>query len=478
MAEAVPIVLPKEGVSDDSYLLLECRKQDGQQVEANEVIALCESSKATIEITAPCRGFIRFQYRAGQEVPVGGALAFVAASAEASLVPTATAAPAPAAAAVKRPGPELAGPVAASMGERVRFTPLARKMMEEYSVAPGEFNRPGLVKSSDVLDRVETPVAKAATRFSRAALELIGKQGLSQSLFDRAGLVTREDVARLVSGAAAATGGNASIAPPPTEEKTERIPVARAKRSEIQALKEGMEGSLASAITVLVSGEGYFDPRTGAAHPLLLAIVVYESARLLRSYPDFNAFYSDGYVSRHVEVNVGVAFEIDQGLKVPVIGNADHLSIDEIRTRLDECIGKYLEGKLDMADLTGGTFTVTDLSNDGVFSFFPLISRQQSSILGIGGAQDFSDRSRMFPLTLTFDHRASTGRQASRFLSELKQRLESFAAPLQEGRSLLRPRQCRQCKREESELRERQYLLVAIQDGRADYLCTTCAKGW
>jgi pyruvate/2-oxoglutarate dehydrogenase complex dihydrolipoamide acyltransferase (E2) component len=259
----------------------------------------------------------------------------------------------------------------------------------------------------------------------------------------------------------------------------EPVPLTKAKRNEIRALAEGQDGALASVITTLVSAEGFFDAGSGAASPQLLPIVVYEASRLLEAYPDLNAYF-DAEASawaRYAKVNVGVAFEIDQGLKVPVLKAPNRSSIADLRSSLDDLIVKYLENRLAPEDVGGATFTVTDLSADGAFTFVPLISRGQCSILGIGGAASQGGVTRVFPLSLAFDHRVSTGRRAARFLAELKGRLESYAGPLSAGQAG-RHRRCRQCKRGEADLRERQFLLLASREGKVDYLCTTCARGF
>lgn len=516
MAEATPVMVPKEGVSDDSYLLQELVKADGQAVQAGEVLVRCESSKATVEINAPCAGFVHYRYRAGQEIPVGGVLALVTATAEApaglaaASPPSMPAASAPSGASAAkapppkplngvRPGAAPAIPSDAD-GARRKVTPLARNMIRAHALAGDHFEDLEVVRGSDVRARLgESERPPTSTRFSQAAQALARERGVDIAQFPNAGLVTRAHILRMLEGpeaseaveaapetraAAIAPSAPAKAAPAPKsgfepQAEFEIEPLTKAKRNEIRALSEGQEGALASVLTAMASAEGFFDAATGAASPKLLPIVVYEASRLLEAYPDLNGFFDEasGGFARYREVNVGVAFEIDQGLKVPVLKAPNRSGIDALRASLDDLIGKYLENRLGTQDLTGATFTVTDLSNDGVFTFVPLISRGQCAILGIGGAQALSDVTRAFPLSLAFDHRVSTGRRAARFLADLKARLESYADALSGGQAGPE-RRCRQCKRAERELRDRQYLLMASRAGRVDYLCTTCAKGF
>jgi hypothetical protein len=258
------------------------------------------------------------------------------------------------------------------------------------------------------------------------------------------------------------------------------VPLSKAKKNEILFLHEGQRDALPSAISVLVSGRGFFEPAALTASPSLLPILVYETARLLARYPEFNGCYEEEGLIQWSEINVGVAFEIDAGLKVPIIKGADALGVDKIRETIEGHILKYLDKSLGIEDLSGGTFTITDLSNEKVFSFLPLINRRQSAILGMGGCQAFSETISSFPLTLTFDHRVSTGRRASLFLRELKERLEAYGSVLPGGATAGMPAEtsCFQCRREEAELQDGQYLLVVRARGKAEHLCSTCLEGW
>ena len=142
----------------------------------------------------------------------------------------------------------------------------------------------------------------------------------------------------------------------------------------------------------------------------MTAIIVFEAARLLRKYPNFNAFYAAGDAHYYEDVNIGFAVDAGRGLKVPVIHHADRKGIIEITTEMRERVVAYLEDELPVKALTLCTFTVTDLSGEGVATFHPLINQGQSAILGIC-AEVFAPGSRegTFNLVLSFDHQLSEG---------------------------------------------------------------------
>jgi pyruvate/2-oxoglutarate dehydrogenase complex dihydrolipoamide acyltransferase (E2) component len=199
---------------------------------------------------------------------------------------------------------------------------------------------------------------------------------------------------------------------------------------------------------------------------------------LLRKYPVFNAFYDDGKVQYYEAVNIGIAMDAERGLKVPVLTNADHRSIAEIRMEVENFVLSYLDDTLPVQALADGTFTVTDLSGEDVHSFVPLINQGQAAILGIG-AEYFQPGhvDGFFNLMLAFDHRLTEGRTAAAFLKDLRDRLSSYERALR--RSDEEP-QCTRCLRTRSELAELNVpLLLGIQQaGETAPICGNCILGW
>src|SRR2546427_4503426 len=136
------------------------------------------------------------------------------------------------------------------------------------------------------------------------------------------------------------------------------------------------------------------------------------------------------------EINIGFAVDAGHGLKVPVIHQADTKSLQDIASEMQECLLNYLENTLRVESLVGGTFTITDLSSEGVFTFSPLINQGQSAILGVGG-EFFLPHSPegLFNLILSFDHQLAEGRQATQFLQDLAYRLQAYSTLLQSDMS-------------------------------------------
>jgi pyruvate dehydrogenase E2 component (dihydrolipoamide acetyltransferase) len=162
------------------------------------------------------------------------------------------------------------------------------------------------------------------------------------------------------------------------------------------------------------------------------AILTRVVAAALRRFPRVNASFEDGGLRLHPQVNVGVAVGAQGGLVVPVIKDADQKSLAQIAVELKAFQAKAREMKFAIDDLSGGTFTISNLGMYGVDVFNAIINPPQSAILAVGriiktpvGMPDDSLALRpMMTLSLSVDHRALDGMQAAQFLAEIKRLLE------------------------------------------------------
>ena len=138
----------------------------------------------------------------------------------------------------------------------------------------------------------------------------------------------------------------------------------------------------------------------------------------------------------------------------------------------------YVEDTLATADVAGGTFTITDLSGDGISFFQPLISQGQSAILGIGS--DRTAKEEAFFLTLAFNHRLTEGRAAARFLAELRERLEAHSNVESESAVLAAASVksfCVLCQRDSAQLAGIKAILLK-SEMPAGFVCSLCVAGW
>lgn len=183
-------------------------------------------------------------------------------------------------------------------------------------------------------------------------------------------------------------------------------------------------------ITVEVAMEAATARRTPGV--TLTDIILSDVAATLKEQPHVNAHYRDDAIVEYDEVNVGLAVAAERGLTVPVIFRTDTLSLPQIAERRREVVAKVRDGRIAIADVVNGTFTVSNLGMFDVARFTAILNPPQVAILAVGSTsrryvwndgepvwRDVAD------LTLTCDHRALDGAQAAAFMAALKKRLEA-----------------------------------------------------
>ena len=164
-----------------------------------------------------------------------------------------------------------------------------------------------------------------------------------------------------------------------------------------------------------------------------LDMLIAAAAHSLRNHPSFNVSIEENKIHYKANVNVGFAMDLEgKGLIVPVIQNSDVMCLNEIALQRQNLIDKIRNGIVSIDEVTGGTFTITNLGSYGIDAFTPIINPPEAAILGVGRIikkpvvvnDEILIRSRMV-LSLTYDHRLNDGGPAARFLAEIANRLEN-----------------------------------------------------
>jgi len=161
-------------------------------------------------------------------------------------------------------------------------------------------------------------------------------------------------------------------------------------------------------------------------------ILVKAVAKASEEHPSLNSTLEREQIKIYEDINIGVAVATEKGLVVPVIRDANKKSLTQIASALKELVVRAREGKLAKEDLTGGTFTITNLGMYGVEVFIPIINPPEAAILGVGKVTEkpviVNNQIKVKPvmyLSLSFDHRIIDGAPAAKFLQKVKQILES-----------------------------------------------------
>jgi 2-oxoglutarate dehydrogenase E2 component (dihydrolipoamide succinyltransferase) len=360
MGKRIAVPVPQMNPNDEQAVLLQWHVARGAQVAAGQRLATMETSKAAFDVDAPSPGFVFFDAEPRSLIRVGARLAWICEE----NVP---------------PPPD-----------------------EEAPVPAGE------------------PVAAGEQRFTRKALQLMRRHGLDAAAFGTGSeRVEVADVERLLRGQAA--GATAAPAAAQDADPLEQSPT---KLQEIQALTDVQRHVVPSLVALSIAGAELDDAlrRVAAIHgPVsLLEVAIHEAARLLPEYPELNGYHDGERAWSYRSVSIGFAMNLGRSLRVPVVRDAGRLSVLETARAVRSLSLAYMRDELQVSDLTGGTFTVTDLSMHGAEFFVPVVNRRQAAILGLC-AEHAGDRRRN--LVLAFDHRMADGMRGAAFLAALRDRL-------------------------------------------------------
>ena len=275
------------------------------------------------------------------------------------------------------------------------------------------FERRALAK--EIMEKREASLHEGEAIFSQAALALMEELKINKEVFKGRDFVGTEDVKSL------------QRQPNPVPENADVAfqKITPFKKREIEYLSDVQSSNLSNVVSILID----ITPSLAAVRQAskffkysLFPIIASKLPALLKEYPEFNAFYKEGTVGFYKNTILGFAINLGEGLRVLRLPDTQEKSIAEIEMMILELIKQYVAKKLTIKDMAGVTFTITDLSNDGIHFFVPLIPKGQSAILGVCAIDEKLGR---VILSLSFDHRITDGKKASEFLRKLKTRIEA-----------------------------------------------------
>lgn len=492
---SINVFAPRENVNDEVVTIVEFYAADGDFVARDARLLLLETSKSTFEVYAPEAGHVKYLVEVQADVPIEQPLCVICETAELAL-----------AAVVVANGTAPKSPIDCSEGKPSAVCPgitspvpvLPASMSMPLSGGNGNAVRQlaneHVVITTSQPELLITAPTPSGQRASLEALSLLKKFGLNITDFPHLGMIRARDVLAHVGPAKPESVQNASETSLPKtidlavpEVPRSRKKLSRSKRTEIARLVSAST-SITSQVSVLVPSRGLATKLAADAATAgqISSRLILEVSRLLKQFPDLNGYYESDHVVHYDEVNVGYAMDIGQGLKVPIFFDADRASLEEIHRRKQDLILKYLDGALMGADLDRGTFTITDLSGYGAWTFNPLVNAHQAAILGVGAEIPLKDGQFVYSLILAFDHRLTEGLAATHFLNELSKRMIAHESVMERqlGYSLGiagPPGEpfCRDCRRTLSELKaiQARLLRTVVDEGQDRIVCTICADG-
>jgi len=420
--------MPALGMAQETGTLIQWLKAPGDQVTKGEPLMEIETDKATVEIEAPASGILAgVTAQVGDVVPVGRRIALILAPGEA-----------------ESPLPAQPAPVPTSESEstlaHVTATPVAARLAAEHNLDITQIKpQGGQVRKEDVLAFLKDETQLSAFSFqpsrvlaSPKARRLAQERGLDLKALSGSGpegAILAADILRAERSASVVEAHMAGTIP---VTKMWRVMVDRLSQawatiphfylirevnaSRLVAWREKIQTNSTEKIT-------YTD------------LLVKLTAAALRRFPRLNASWQKEDIVLNPDINIGLAVAVEDGLVVPVIQHADELSLTQIAARRSELVARAQAGKFSLDDLSGGTFTISNLGMYGVDAFNAIVNPPQAAILAVSRIADrvvpVNGQPAVQPmvtLSLSCDHRVVDGARGAQFLQTLADLVEE---PLQ-----------------------------------------------
>nr|MBC7245958.1 2-oxo acid dehydrogenase subunit E2 [Chloroflexota bacterium] len=383
---ATPVIMPKTGMTQETGTIVQWFYKEGDHVEKGEPLLEVMTDKVNLQVEAPASGVLKgIKAFPNDVVPVTQVIAYITEPGEEIVAERAAVAPsAEVVAEVERHEPVVESKAKATPGvpEKIKATPVARRLAREHGIdlakiagkGPG-----GAITKADVLQAAERPAAPVPLPVREAkAIPLVGRR---------------------------------------------RIIAERMQQSAREAPH--------IALSIEVDMSAAEKARYGASYTALLVHVV---ARVLRKHPLLNSTLQGDQIVLLDDINIGVAVATDEGLIVPVVKNADTKLLADIDAEINELTRRARAGKLTLDDVTGGTFTISNLGMFGIPYFRAIINPPEAAILAVGAIvkrpvviDDGIHIRPIMTLTVSADHRILDGVAVANFLQELKVTLERLA---------------------------------------------------
>jgi pyruvate dehydrogenase E2 component (dihydrolipoamide acetyltransferase) len=427
---AIKIIMPKLGMAMTEGIVAKWNKRDGDWVNKDEEIAVVMSKKITYKLKAPESGVLRIIVREKETRPINSVLAFI--TAEGEPVPAVEdVAPAAAAAAVTTAVPAPAAPLPAKPGF-VLASPAARRLAKEKDIDLAQVKGAGpdgMVTEADVTRFIEEIAQAAEVLATPTARKLAEQRGLKLAEILGTGIggrITEQDVLDFE----AETKAPSAAAP-----ATRITPFAGMRQAIAEHMVESLHNmaQLTMMMEVDVTDLVRLRDQVKADFDVTYTdLAVKAVAKTLKLHPMLNATLIGDEVHQIESIHIGVAVALQDGLIVPVVRDADKLTVQEIAREIRRLAQGAREDTLTVDEVMGSTFTITNLGAYGIDGFTPIINSPEAAILGVGRIvervvvhDDQIARRKMMALSLTIDHRLIDGATGAEFMRSLKEMIEN-----------------------------------------------------
>jgi pyruvate dehydrogenase E2 component (dihydrolipoamide acetyltransferase) len=442
---ATKVIMPKQGLQMTEGTIIKWLKQEGEPVESGQPLFEMETDKLTITIDAAASGtLLKIVKGAGEVVPITEMIAVIGEPGEdfSGLLtegPTVQTQEATATGTTGASNASTAGTaiVAKAAGEKILITPRAKALAQrnklDYAKVSGS-GPDGLVIERDVrayrepipvpaeIGRKITPVAVQLANQNHVDLAAVAGSGVH-------GKIMKADVEAAIAARASKNADRTRKDTIISFTGMRKVIATRMKQS-LQEMAQANHRMKVDMTELVRFREKLKEAEVKVSFTDIFVKVV---SRALLDFPMANASLTESGIVVRNYVNMGVAVAVANGLIVPVIKDADLMTLQEIATAAAELIAKAKNGQLQPDDYTGGTFTITNLGMFDIDEFTAIINSPESAILAIGKinqtpvvAADGAVVVRpIMTLSLTYDHRVIDGAPAAQFLQRIKQIMQN-----------------------------------------------------
>lgn len=401
------VIVPQRGLSEESCIIQEWKKKEGERVEKGEILCLIETNKAVFELESPASGILlKILHKEGEEVPVMDTIALIG-----------------------------------ETGEEYNHLLGEKKKEKEESIQVEKVNQ-GI--GQDQLPEKSENESGIQVKISPRAYKLALNKNLDISTIQGSGpqgRIIERDIREVINKREyeTKTAAEKRVKAKPYQE----IPIKGIRKIIAERMLFSLQNSAQLTLhssfsakrlleyrnTLKESKEKSSYPDININHLIMFGII-----KALKDNPALNSHFQEAKIIQFKEIHLGFAVDTAEGLVVPVIHQAEQYSLLQLVKKMQQLIRQCVDRDIQPEDLEGGTFTVTNLGNLGVEYFTPVLNSPQIGIIGIGCPQlkpimktNTIEFSPYIGLSLTFDHRAIDGAPAARFLQQVIKVLENFS---------------------------------------------------
>ncbi|HWQ78738.1 MAG TPA: dihydrolipoamide acetyltransferase family protein [Anaerovoracaceae bacterium] len=413
---AIEIIMPKISLTMTEGTVVSWRKQEGEAVKKGEVIVEISVDKIVSEEEAPADGILlKILAPENSTLEVGKPIAYIGAAGEVIEAGGAKA-PAPAEKTEQAEGASTAGTEDrgndSKSPEASPLTPAARRAVKEMGLDLSEieanFRGQKRVTTAEVTDWLNSRKSSSAGISGGAVSAQDGSQSMRDGITAKPAAPKTAPAGKTAAAVRPLAGIRRIIAESMVNSKHSAPHVTMCREIDV------------SAIVSLRNSANLF--HTSIKHTVT-DYAIQACAKALTKHREVNTSLTDGNITNWQEINIGIAVAAPNGLMVPVIHNADQISMDEISLRMKELAARVRNNKTTAEDFSGGTFTVSSMGMMGVDMFTPIINQPETAILGLGRIvekpvvkQGQITVAPMMFLSLSIDHRLIDGAGGAQFL--------------------------------------------------------------